>query len=165
MTVYQTSALEKITEQGFLDPDGKEEKVDAIILATGFNTSWVPRLPIISNGSDLQDVYTKRPISYLGIAAPGTPNYFTFFGPYGPLGTGSAIPLIEAFTTYIIKIIKKMQVEDIKSISPKQHVADEFAEHAELFNRRTVWDSPCRSWYKGGKIDGRVLLYPGSRVQ
>ena len=78
--------LTEITEQGFLDPDGKEQKVDAIIFATGFDTTWVPRFPIIAHGKNLQDIYQTKPLGYLGVAAPEMPNYLTFYGPYGPTG-------------------------------------------------------------------------------
>lgn len=80
------NALTEITEQGFKDPDGNEQEVDVIIFATGFDTSWVPRFPIIAHGKNLQDVYAEKPLGYLGVAAPEMPNYLTFYGPYGPTG-------------------------------------------------------------------------------
>ncbi|OQV00818.1 hypothetical protein CLAIMM_06266 [Cladophialophora immunda] len=98
-----TKSLDTITEQGFLDPDGHEHEVDVIILATGFNTTWVPRFPIIANGYNLQDQYRKNPISYLGLSAPFMPNYFTFYGPYGPLGQGSALCMIEKMADYFAR--------------------------------------------------------------
>lgn len=154
-----------ITENGFLDSDGVEQEVDVIICATGFDTSWVPRFPIVAGGINLQDLYAKKPIGYLGVAAPCMPNYFTFYGPYGPLGQGSAMPMIELFASYIMKMIRKIQAEDIRSITPKSEIIDQYAAHADLFNKRTVYDAPCRSWFKGGKIDGRIMLHPGTRLQ
>lgn len=93
------------------------------------------------------------------------PNYFTFYGPYGPLGQGSAIPMIELFATYIVKIVRHMQLEDVESITPRQHVIDDYAEHADLYNSRTVWNAACRSWFKGNNVDGRIMLHPGTRLQ
>lgn len=165
VVAYPGGQLSTITEKGFLNPNGEEEEVDVIILATGFNTTWVPRFPIVANGTNLQDMYAKNPLSYLGIAAPKIPNYFTYYGPYGPLGQASAVVMIEFFTRYFNTIIRKMQTEWIKSLAPRMDVALEFQEHADLYLKRTVWDSHCRSWWKGGEYDGRIMLYPGSRTQ
>lgn len=165
VTVYQTSGLNRVTKKGIVDPDGNEQEVDVIILATGFNTSWVPRFPIVANGMNLQTLYADKPIGYLGVAAPQMPNYFTFYGPYGPLGQGSAIPMIELFASYIIQMLQHIQTENVKSVTPLQQVIDDYAQHADLFNMRTVWNAPCRSWFKGGKIDGRIMLHPGTRSQ
>ncbi|KAK4935997.1 hypothetical protein LTR10_023044 [Elasticomyces elasticus] len=163
--VYCEGGLSQVTEKGFLDPEGVEQEVDVIICATGFDTSWVPRFPIIANDVNLQDLYSSKPIGYLGVGAPRMPNYFTFYGPYGPLGQGSAMPMIELFASYIMKAIQKIQFEDIKSITPKTEIIDQYAEHTDLFNRRTVYDAPCRSWFKGGTYDGRIMLHPGTRLQ
>jgi cation diffusion facilitator CzcD-associated flavoprotein CzcO len=165
VVAYPGGELGTITEKGFLNPDGQEEEVDVIILATGFNTTWVPRFPIVANGKNLQDMYARNPLSYLGIAAPEIPNYFTYYGPYGPLGQASAVVMIEFFTRYFNTVIRKMQTEWIKSITPRMDVALDFQEHADLYLKRTVWDAHCRSWWKGGKYDGRIMLYPGSRTQ
>jgi len=165
VVAYPGGELKVITEKGFLDPNGEEQEVDVIILATGFNTTWIPRFPIIANGKNLQDMYARNPLSYLGIAAPEMPNYFTYYGPYGPLGQASAVVMIEFFTRYFNTMIRKIQLENIKSVAPRMDVALEFQEHADLYLKRTVWDSDCRSWWKGGKVDGRIMLYPGSRTQ
>jgi cation diffusion facilitator CzcD-associated flavoprotein CzcO len=83
VTAYPGGDLKQITKRGFIDPEGIEQEVDVIILATGFNTKWVPRFPILARGRNLQDMYRKNALSYLGVAAPEIPNYFTYYGPYG----------------------------------------------------------------------------------
>jgi hypothetical protein len=57
-----------------------------------------------------------------------------------------------------------MQTEDIKSFMPKQEAVDDFKRHRELFLKRTAWSSPCRSWFKGGTVDGPIMMWPGSRI-
>lgn len=160
-----TQSLKQITEQGFLDPEGHEHEVDVFILATGFNTTWVPRFPIIANGVNLQDQYRNNPLSYLGLGAPNMPNYFTFYGPYGPLGQGSALCMIEKMTDYFMQMIRKLQLENIESYTPRTQVATDYQVHADLYHNRTVWSGNCRSWFKGGKLDGKVMLHPGTRTQ
>src|SRR6185437_15709504 len=54
-TVAFDTQLQKLTEKGFIDPDGNEQEVDVIICATGFDTSYKPRFPLIVNGVDLRE--------------------------------------------------------------------------------------------------------------
>lgn len=85
-------------------------------------------------------------------------------GPYGPLGHGSFMPLIEHWTRYILTVLHKTQTEAIKSLSPSLAAARDFRRHADLFLQRTAWTSPCASWFKAGRTDGQAAVYPGSRV-
>ena len=92
------------------------------------------------------------------------PNYWSGVGPYGPLGHGSFIPIIELVTRHILTIVKKMQKEDIKSLTPRLDISEFFAEHADLFLQRTAWSGACRSWFKQGRLDGKPAVFPGSRL-
>ncbi|KAK5109891.1 hypothetical protein LTR62_006498 [Meristemomyces frigidus] len=160
-----TDALGTITAKGFLDHEGKEHEVDVMICATGFDTSWRPRFPLLNgSGVDLRDFWSNEVVSYLSIGIPTYPNHFTFCGPYGPLGHGSFMPLIEIWTQYMFDVIEKAQVENIKSFTPRLDVSQQFRQHADLFLKRTAWTSACRSWFKQGKVDGQAAIYPGSRL-
>jgi hypothetical protein len=165
-TTTFTDPIGSITETGFIDHDGKPHDVDVIICATGFDTSWLPRFPFIAHGTDLRDLWggENGVTSYLSVGIPSFPNTFSFCGPYGPLGHGSFMPLIEQWTRYIFAAITKCQVEDIKSLTPKMAPAKQFRQHADLFLQRTAWTSPCRSWFKQGKTDGQAAIWPGSRL-
>jgi hypothetical protein len=72
-------------------------------------------------------------------------------GPNGPLSHGSALPSIEHFTKYVIKLLYKVQTEGYRSVVPTQKALDDFISHADTFLTRTVWNAKCRSWLKGGK--------------
>ena len=61
-------------------------------------------------------------------------------------------------------VIRKAQVENIKSFTPRMDLSRQFRQHADLFLQRTAWTSPCRSWFKQGKTDGQAAIYPGSRL-
>ncbi|KAK4561381.1 hypothetical protein LTR86_004698 [Recurvomyces mirabilis] len=160
-----TDAIGSITEKGFLDHEGQEHECDVIICATGFDTSWRPRFPLINgSGVDLRDFWADEVVSYLSIGIPTFPNHFTFCGPYGPLGHGSFMPLIEMWTKYMFDVIEKAQVENVKSFNPRLDLSKQFRQHSDLFLKRTAWTSACRSWFKQGKIDGQAAIYPGSRL-
>ena len=160
-----TDAITRITPSGFIDHEGHEHAVDIIICATGFDTSWRPRFPLLNGqGIDLRDFWKDEVVSYLSIAIPTFPNHFTFCGPYGPLGHGSFMPLIERWTQWMFAMITKSQEENIKSFTPSLALSKQFRQHADLFLQRTAWTSACRSWFKQGKKDGQAAIWPGSRL-
>ncbi|KAK5123775.1 hypothetical protein LTR85_002411 [Meristemomyces frigidus] len=160
-----TDAIGHITAKGFVDHEGKEHECDVIICATGFDTSWRPRFPLLNGeGVDLREFWEKEVVSYLSIGIPTYPNHFTFCGPYGPLGHGSFMPLIERWTQYMFDVITKAQEENIKSFTPRLDLSKQFRQHSDLFLQRTAWTSACRSWFKQGKTDGQAAVYPGSRL-
>ncbi|KAH8701505.1 steroid monooxygenase [Talaromyces proteolyticus] len=165
VTTYCKASLDELTEEGFIDPNGNKVEIDAIVFATGFNTTWVPRFPIIANGKNLQDIYAENALSYMGVAAPYMPNYFTFYGPYSPIGQSSVLPMMDVFSRWILQMIEKMQIEDIKSLTPKKTVIEDYGEHTKLLIKRFVWDAPCRSWMKAGSIETPPSSYAGTRTQ
>lgn len=70
--------IRRFTSQSIETMTGVEYRVDAIICATGFDTSYRPSFPVIgSNGKNLRDEWQDEPRSYLSIAAAGFPNYFS----------------------------------------------------------------------------------------
>ena len=88
-----------------------------------------------------------------------------FMGPNSPVGHGTALPIAEHVSKYILKMVYKAQTENIKSITPSPKAIEEFTAHADVFLERTAWSSRCRSWFKNGRIDGPVTaLHPGSRL-
>ncbi|OBT97370.1 hypothetical protein VE01_04370 [Pseudogymnoascus verrucosus] len=164
-TTCFTQTIKAVTPTGFVDHTGTEYEVDAIVCATGFDTSWIPRFPLTVNGIDLRDTWTNEGVlSYLSVAVPEIPNYFSFCGPYGPLAHGSFFPVIEKYTDYIIKVIIKMQVDGIRSLYPRREVTQDFIKHSAEFLKRTAWTDPCSSWFKNGQPGSIPTIYPGSRV-
>jgi cation diffusion facilitator CzcD-associated flavoprotein CzcO len=95
--------IQHITERGCVCDDGKEYPVDVLICATGFDTSFRPRFPIIGlGGKNLADEWADEPKSYLGLAASGFPNYFMFIGPNSPIGNG---PVLAGMGRYLFFIL------------------------------------------------------------
>ena len=93
------------SERGCVCDDGREYPIDVLICATGFNTSFKPRFPLIGlKGRSLGEVWEEEAKSYMGIAAPEFPNYFVFLGPNSPIGNGPVlcaigkIPISSAFS-------------------------------------------------------------------
>ncbi|POS81289.1 hypothetical protein DHEL01_v200339 [Diaporthe helianthi] len=82
--------IEEITATGVVVSGGVEHPADVLIAATGFDTTFRPRFPIIGrDGLNLQDLWHSDPTSYMGIGVAGFPNYLTFLGPNTPISNGS----------------------------------------------------------------------------
>lgn len=87
--------ISQINEEGAICDNGKEYKLDILICATGFDTSFRPRFPTVGlDGADLRDVWKNEAKGYLSLAAPKMPNYFMFLGPASPIGNGPVISAI-----------------------------------------------------------------------
>ncbi|KAI9375098.1 putative dimethylaniline monooxygenase [Aspergillus egyptiacus] len=157
--------IAEVTEKGLITEDGVHHDLDVLVCATGFDVSFKPKFPIVGkNGLDLKDAWAQQPETYLSATIPQFPNYFMVNGPFGPYGHGSILPIIEIITRYIEKFLAKLGRENMKSFQPKQEAVEDFKRHRELFLLRTAWSSPCRSWFKGGTVDGPILMWPGSRL-
>lgn len=84
-------------------------------------------------------------------------------GPNSGVGSGSLLVLIERQIDYAIEATKKLQRERLKSIEVKQEAVKDFDAYLEHYFPKTVYSEKCRSWYKMGKEQGRVVaLWPGS---
>ncbi|WWD18691.1 hypothetical protein CI109_103145 [Kwoniella shandongensis] len=131
-----TEMFQRVTEKGFIDHQGNEVEVDVFVCATGFDTSFRPRFPVINaQGINIQDLWRDYPIdSYLSIAIKDTPN-----------------------------ILKKMQKENITKMDISPEAVRDFNEHRDLYLKRTTWSGTCSSWFKPGP-DASPVMFPGNRV-
>lgn len=73
----KTSAIESGLPTGLKLADGSLIEADAIVCATGFDTSFRPPFPVVGFDQDLRETWKDEPRSYLSIAAAGIPNYFS----------------------------------------------------------------------------------------
>ncbi|KAF1990549.1 FAD/NAD(P)-binding domain-containing protein [Aulographum hederae CBS 113979] len=159
--------INKVTEKGCVCDDGKEYPIDVLICATGFDTSFKPRFPVINGeGKNLQDEWALNAESYMGVAASGFPNYMIFLGPNCPIGNGPVLCAIECQADYICKLIDRYQTHNIRTFAPTKDAISDFVAHKDEFMKRSVWADPCRSWYKAGtqNPDTITALWPGSTL-
>ncbi|KAE8156693.1 hypothetical protein BDV40DRAFT_309371 [Aspergillus tamarii] len=168
------SPITGIDETGVITADGKHRPVDAIICATGFETSPGSGFPIIGrNGVNLCQRYANRPETYLGLCTDGFPNFFQSLGPSSFQGAGNLLIMIEQLHVYVAEIVSRMAYDNIGQVEPKKQQVQNFTHFAEKYFERTVYSAECASWYKsatpGATLDerkrGRVTaLWPGSSL-
>lgn len=163
--------IAKVTETGIKTTDGKQRNVDAIVCATGFNTHFTNRFPIIGEGGQhlfgdcqpcTQSPSRPRVATYLSMMTDQFPNMFMLLGPNSGVGAGNLLIILEKVADYIASTLRKMQTQDIRTIQPKNQAVDDFTAFCDSYFRRTVFSEDCSSWYK---TDGRVTaLWPGSSL-
>ncbi|KAH8816619.1 hypothetical protein F5884DRAFT_873328 [Xylogone sp. PMI_703] len=153
----KSDPIRRFTSSGIEMVDGKILEFDSIVCATGFDNSYRPSFPVIGfDGKDLREVWREEPRSYLSVSVNGFPNYFMASGPNFPLANGSLIPCLEQSLRYAFEAAAKIQSQGVKSLDPKPEAVAEFQEHKDAVMEELVWTSNCRSWYKNGKVDGKV---------
>lgn len=158
------------------------------ILHPGYDTTFHLPFPIIGkNGISLQDKWTPHPTTYLSTCIDDFPNYFFSLGPNSAVGSGSLLAVIEHQVDYAVMVGMKMQRERLKSVVVKKGAVEDFDEYLEHYFPtvslsffflskfscmqdtdnwvQSVYSEKCRSWYKMGKEEGRVVaLWPGTYV-
>ncbi|PWY90427.1 flavin-binding monooxygenase [Aspergillus sclerotioniger CBS 115572] len=161
-----TSEIVRIDADGIITADGTHHPTDVLVCATGFDTTFTPRFPITGcNGLSLAERWKKTPESYLSIAVDEFPNYFICFGPNSALGEGNLLLLLERVIDYFTSCVQKMQRDNIRSMSVQKDAVERFTRYCDQYFSRTVYSEQCRSWYKGGEKDGRVIgVWPGSSL-
>ncbi|KAK7063928.1 hypothetical protein R3P38DRAFT_2821268 [Favolaschia claudopus] len=156
--------IEQILPNGIETVDGKIDELDVIVCATGFDTSFQLPFPIIGRGGvQLSEKYKPHPKTYLSVAVDGFPNWFQSLGPNAAVGSGSLLIVIERQVDYAVEATLKLQREHLKSMEVKTEAVEDWDAYLEHHFEKTVFSEKCRSWYKQGLSEGRVVaLWPGS---
>ncbi|OAL18641.1 hypothetical protein AYO22_10460 [Fonsecaea multimorphosa] len=135
-----------VTEDGVRMGKGDSIRLDVLICATGFDTSFRPPFPLIGReGRDLRDEWKVEPRSYCSIAAPNMPNYFIISGPNFPLANGCLIPCLETNIKYAFAAVQKLQHDSIKALVPSLQAIDDFQEFKDALMEDLVWTDHCVS--------------------
>uniref|UniRef100_A0AAU3H5E7 NAD(P)/FAD-dependent oxidoreductase n=1 Tax=Streptomyces sp. NBC_01401 TaxID=2903854 RepID=A0AAU3H5E7_9ACTN len=154
----------RITETGVETSSGVHE-VDIIIWATGydFGTGALNRLGVRGrDGLALKDYWADGPLTYLGVAAAGFPNFFFPGGPHGALGNNPRYSgdQVEFITDALVHTRERgHDVIEVKASAEQQWT--------DLMNDSGSLSSFLRSsYFYGANIPGkpvRQLLNPTGR--
>ncbi|OXA64691.1 Baeyer-Villiger monooxygenase [Folsomia candida] len=142
--------ITKVKENSIVTEDGKEEKVDVLILATGFNVQdfFFPLEIKVKNGVDLMQLWKKEgPAAYKGICCSAAPNLFHLLGPNSSLGHNSVVFLLECQVDYVVQIIRELMEREASVVCVKESVEGNYMAQLLKAMEGTVWASGCGSWY------------------
>ena len=147
-----TDDIARFTEDGIVTKDGKERKLDTVILGTGFIVD--PRIYMKNfelrglGGHTVAEDWKASPTAYYGITTANYPNMYMLVGPHTGLGHNSIIFMIEAQVDYIIKCMKMVKDKKADWIDVKPEAMTRFLGEMTESLQGTVWSSGCKSWYQ-----------------
>ncbi len=112
-------AVASLSRTGIVDADGVERRVDAVVMATGFQAAnYLARLRVVGRGGrTLHEHWAGEPRAYLGITVPGFPNFFILYGP-GTNG-GEIVTMLESQAEYAVRAVKRMRRERVTAVEVK----------------------------------------------
>ncbi|KAK7686490.1 hypothetical protein QCA50_010087 [Cerrena zonata] len=156
--------IKRITTDGIELIDGTTHALDILICATGYDTTYQYPFPIIGlNNTHLSTKWSPHPQTYLSVCVDEFPNFFFALGPNSGVGSGSLLALIERQVEFAVEVVGKMGRERLGSVVVKREAVEDYDEYIEHYFPTSVYSERCRSWYKMGKEEGRVVgLWPGS---
>jgi cation diffusion facilitator CzcD-associated flavoprotein CzcO len=158
-----TDPIELITSRGVVTADGRAIDVDAIVLATGFETSsYLSGLDVIGvGGENLHDRWGLDPQAYLGTAVSGFPNFFMLYGPNTNQGANSIIYILEAGARLVASAVSRLARHG-GCIDVRSEAESRFNEQINADLERTIW-TRCDSYYRSPS--GRIVTqWPHSEL-
>jgi len=153
-----TDPIAEINTGGVKTKSGAQFDADVLIYGTGFYASnFLRTYKIIGRGGvELHDKWNGDARAYLGMTAPGFPNFFMIYGPNTNIVVnGSIVFFSECSVRYIIGCLKLLAETGNATLEPKEDVHDAFNARVDAMNAKMAWGAPqVSSWYKNEK--GRV---------
>ncbi|KAI0781984.1 hypothetical protein C8Q75DRAFT_812057 [Abortiporus biennis] len=155
--------IEQIVEDGIVTKNGKKERFDVIIFATGFNTLDYPLEVRGQGGISVQEYYDKKggPEAYYGTALPNFPNFYTVAGPNTTTGHGSVVFVEETQLHWAMKLIRPVLKGDASSFVPTEASSEAHNKKIQSELGKSVWAGGCVSWYRRPGSDKIHTNYPG----
>jgi len=151
-----TSPITRVTRDGVVTADGATHAADAVIFATGFeSTSFLAPMEIAGpDGRTLGDAWCDGAEAYMGVAVAGFPNLFLLYGPNTNLGHNSIIFMIECQVRYVVQCIRRLARERTRTLAVRPDAMTAYNAELQHDIKQTAWDAGCTSWYKtaAGKI-------------
>lgn len=156
-------SVERVTDTGVVDADGRHHEVDTLILATGFRaTEPVPEGMILGRGGrDLARQWRDGPAAYKGTTVHGFPNLFILLGPNTALGHSSVLLMIESQIRYLLSALDHLGPDD-EPLEVRPQAQAGWNEWIERRLSRSVWNAGgCNSWYLHPGSGRNTTIWPG----
>jgi 4-hydroxyacetophenone monooxygenase len=151
--------IQRITPRSVVTADGVTHDVDIIVYATGFRATEVlfPMAITGRDGVELRTSWGERPSAYLGITAPGFPNFFMLYGPGNHLAHGGSLIFnSELQMRYINDCLADIIENDWKTVEPTIDATAEWHRKHQAEINTMVWAHPSieHSYFKNP--DGEI---------
>lgn len=158
-----TDSIRRVTGSAVVTESGRVVEVDAIIFATGFETSsYLSGIKVVGlGGESLHDRWGLDPQAYLGVAVSGFPNFFMLYGPNTNQGANSIIYVLEAGARLVASAICRLAGRG-GYLDVRPDVEQRYNEQISADLGQTIW-TQCDSYYRSptGRI---VTQWPHSEL-
>jgi cation diffusion facilitator CzcD-associated flavoprotein CzcO len=162
-----TSPVERVTRDAVITADGAVHATDALIFATGFDTTgFLAPMQIVGKaGVELATTWRAGAEAHRGVTVSGFPNLFLLYGPNTNLGHNSIVFMIECQVGYVLGCLRELTRRGARWLDVKPEVMARSNQQLQHELARTTWSADCHSWYKteDGKItnnwSGRSTAY------
>jgi cation diffusion facilitator CzcD-associated flavoprotein CzcO len=157
-----TERIERIIPSGIVTADGRERRLDTLILATGFDTTkFLSAIDVVGRGGrSIAEAWSDGAQAYKGVTTAGFPNLFMLYGPN--TNSDSIITMIEYQVDHVLRQIQRIASEELAWIDVKPEA---MAEYNEAIQRELdsieMWKAGANDYYRvpSGRI---VTQWPGS---
>ena len=151
-----TDPIERITPTAIRTADGRERRLDTLILATGFETTkFLSAIDVRGRGGlSIADAWSDGAQAYKGVTTAGFPNLFMLYGPN--TNADSIITMIEYQVDHALRQIQRIAAENLAWIDVKPAAMagynDEIQRELESFE---MWRAGCTDYYRAPS--GRIV--------
>jgi len=156
----KSNPIEEITADA-VRTGAKDYKVDALVLATGFDamTGSVAKIDISGrNGQTLSQKWAEGPRTYLGLMSAGFPNLFVITGPGSPSVLSNMIVSIEQHVEWITDCVRYMRDRGLDAMEATKDAEDKWVAHVNEVAYTTLYPQ-ANSWYMGANVPGKPRIF------
>ncbi|MGZ4585230.1 MAG: flavin-containing monooxygenase [Mycobacterium sp.] len=150
-----TEPIARVTETSIATVSGKLVAADAIVCATGFQTSrYLAGIEVIGrDGESLHERWDADPSAYLGVATSGFPNFFMLYGPNTNQGGNSIVYILEAGARLVASAASRL-ARGGGYLEVRPEVERRYNEQLIADLERSVW-TQCDSYFRSPT--GRIV--------
>ncbi len=151
-----TEGIERITKDAIVTVDGRERKIDTLVLATGFSSiEYLSAISVTGRGGlDLEEAWSDGAVAYQGVTTAGFPNLFMLYGPN--TNQGSLITMIEWEVDHAIRHIERIVDENLAWIDVRADLQAAYNEQMQKdIEAVEPWMDGCNGYYR--HPSGRVV--------
>ncbi len=152
--------ITEITPTGITTSAGHVE-CDAIVFATGFDAMTGSLVAVNVQGIGgvtLKEAWEDGPMTYLGVAVAGFPNFYTVTGPQSPSVLSNMMVSIEQHVDWIADLMAHMRERGFSSIEATPEAQVAWVEHSTELADQTLYPR-ANSWYMGANVPGKPRVF------
>jgi len=150
-----TDPIARVTETSIVTAGGEVVDVDAIVCATGFQTSkYLSGIEVIGrDGKNLHECWGDDPSAFLGVAVSGFPNFFMLYGPNTNQGGNSIVYILEAGARLVASAVRRVARRG-GYVEVRPEAEKRFNDELSADLERTIW-TKCDSYFRSPT--GRIV--------